>query len=476
MLFNSYEFLFFFLPVVFLGYTFMPKKSWRIPFLLVASYFFYGHWNYKFLPLLLFSTAIDYWVGRKIEETNNPKREKSLLLVSLFVNLGVLGFFKYSNFFIDNINYLLPLLGKKPLEHLPDIVLPVGISFYTFQSMSYTIDLYRNHSKAYKKVTPFATYVAFFPQLIAGPIIRHTDLVEQLEEKAKRGFDINYFKRGIVFFVIGLSKKILIADNIAKAIDPVIGMMDIATTTEAWMCALGYTLQLYFDFSGYSDMAIGLGLIFGLEFPQNFNSPYKSVSITDFWRRWHMTLSSWLRDYLYISLGGNRKGRARTYVNLMITMLLGGLWHGAAWTYVIWGGVHGGMLALERFVGWDKAPVNRGASSIRRFLTFIIVVVAWVIFRSESVELMSAWLNKMFIPQGEIGYPHFVARHRDRFAAAWIIGMYIVLFKGNSHDIDNKYKESSKDQPLWHAVGLAVCLFFCFLYLGSESPFLYFQF
>ena len=340
--------------------------------------------------------------------------------------------------------------------------------------MSYTIDLYRSHSKAYKKILPFATYVAFFPQLIAGPIIRHTDLVDQLEEKAKRGFSVDFFKRGVVFFIIGLSKKILIADNIAKAIDPVIGMMDIATTTEAWMCALGYTLQLYFDFSGYSDMAIGLGLMFGLQFPQNFNSPYKSQSITEFWRRWHITLSTWLRDYLYISLGGNRHGQKRTYINLLLTMLLGGLWHGAAWTYVIWGGIHGGFLALERWLKLDKKMKSKPARLLRGFSTFFIVVIAWVVFRSESVELMTTWLSKMFIPQGEIGYPHFVARHRDRFAAAWIIGMYIVLFKRNTTEIDEHYEE--KAQPAWHAVGLALMLFFCLLYLGSESPFLYFQF
>lgn len=474
MLFNSYEFLLFFLPIVLIGYYLMPKRQWRIPFLLLASFYFYGHWNYKFLPLLLFSTFIDFWVGRKLEETENPKKEKRLLLLSLFINLGVLGFFKYSNFFIDNINVLLTALGQSPWENLPDIVLPVGISFYTFQSMSYTIDLYRSHSKAYKKILPFATYVAFFPQLIAGPIIRHTDLVDQLEEKAKRGFSVDFFKRGVVFFIIGLSKKILIADNIAKAIDPIIGMMDIATTTEAWMCALGYTLQLYFDFSGYSDMAIGLGLMFGLQFPQNFNSPYKSQSITEFWRRWHITLSTWLRDYLYISLGGNRRGQKRTYINLLLTMLLGGLWHGAAWTYVIWGGIHGGFLALERWLKLDKKMESKPARLLRGISTFFIVVIAWVVFRSESVELMTTWLSKMFIPQGEIGYPHFVARHRDRFAAAWIIGMYIVLFKRNTTEIDEHYKE--KAQPGWHAVGLALMLFFCLLYLGSESPFLYFQF
>ena len=256
MLFNSYEFLFVFFPVVFLVYHFGLKRTWKIPFLLIASYFFYGYWNYKFLPLLLFSTFVDYFIGIKIESTDNKKKEKRLLLISLFMNLGVLGFFKYSNFIIDNLNLILSLAGFNQLENIPDIVLPVGISFYTFQSLSYTIDLYRSHSKAYHRFTPFAAYVALFPQLIAGPIIRHDELVEQLEESAKKRITIKKINRGITFFIIGLAKKILIADTIANAIDPVIAMMDIATTLEAWMCAIGYTLQLYFDFSGYSDMAI----------------------------------------------------------------------------------------------------------------------------------------------------------------------------------------------------------------------------
>ena len=471
MLFNSYEFLFVFFPVVFLVYHFGLKRTWKIPFLLIASYFFYGYWNYKFLPLLLFSTFVDYFIGIKIESTDNKKKEKRLLLISLFMNLGVLGFFKYSNFIIDNLNLILSLAGFNQLENIPDIVLPVGISFYTFQSLSYTIDLYRSHSKAYHRFTPFAAYVALFPQLIAGPIIRHDELVEQLEESAKKRITIKKINRGITFFIIGLAKKILIADTIANAIDPVIAMMDIATTLEAWMCAIGYTLQLYFDFSGYSDMAIGLGLLLGVQFPQNFNSPYKSYSITDFWRRWHITLSSWLRDYLYISLGGNRKGSKRTYINLFLTMLLGGLWHGAAWTYIIWGSFHGIWLAVERYFKWDRRSNSNSIHVLRVAITFFIVVIGWVAFRAERIDLMTDWLCKMFIPSGDFSYAHFVARNRDRFAVASIIGAWIVFTKPNTTEIDERDYWSD-----YKAISLAVIFVVTLLFLAKDSPFLYFQF
>lgn len=471
MLFNSYEFLFIFFPVVFLVYHFGVKRTWKVPFLLIASYYFYGHWNYKFLPLLLFSTIVDYLVGIQIEKTNDKKRQKGLLYLSLVMNLGVLGFFKYSNFFIDNVNVVLDYCGIYRFDNIPNIVLPVGISFYTFQSLSYTIDLYRSHSKAYHRFTPFAAYVALFPQLIAGPIIRHTELVDQLEISARERISIKKINRGLTFFIIGLSKKILIADTIAKAIDPVISMMDIVSTLEAWMCAFGYTLQLYFDFSGYSDMAIGLGLLLGVQFPQNFNSPYKSYSITDFWRRWHITLSSWLKDYLYISLGGNRKGKKRTYINLFLTMLLGGLWHGAAWTYVIWGGVHGGMLSLERCFNWDKKSPTVFKHRMRVILTFFIVVIGWVIFRAENIELMMAWIHKLFVPHGPLTYRHFVARTRDRFAIACILATWIAFTQPNSTEIDNNDRWSS-----FKAICLSLLFFLSLLFLAKDSPFLYFQF
>lgn len=241
------------------------------------------------------------------------------------------------------------------------------------------------------------------------------------------------------------------------------------------MCALGYTLQLYFDFSGYSDMAIGLGLMLGLKFPQNFHSPYKSYSITDFWRRWHITLSSWLRDYLYISLGGNRKGPVRTYINLLLTMLLGGLWHGAAWTYVIWGGLHGSALAIERKLGWDKKSNSSLSHFSRQALTFFVVVIGWVIFRSETIDLMSTWLTKMFSFTGPLSYKHFMTRTRDRYAAACVIGFFIAFTRKNTTELDELNDGEGVNTKTW-AIFLAVIFFMSILFLGNESPFLYFQF
>lgn len=469
MLFNSYEFLFAFLPLAIILFYTLPK-SVKVGFLLVVSYIFYGAWNAAFLPLLIFSTVVDFLIGIKLAESDSAKKRKYLLLLSIFMNLGVLGFFKYFNFALDNTNFILSLFGLSEIESNLKVILPVGISFYTFQSMSYTIDLYRGHFKPYKNFISFATYVAFFPQLIAGPIIRHDELVDQINESTKRKFNKDFAAKGTVFFIIGLSKKILIADNIANAINPVIDLMPIATTLEAWMCALGYTAQLYFDFSGYSDMAVGLGFMFGLKFPQNFNSPYKATSITDFWRRWHMTLSFWLRDYLYISLGGNRKGSVRTYMNLVMTMLLGGLWHGAAWTYVIWGGIHGSVLAIERYFGLDKKATSKLSKLLKQAVTFFIVVIAWVVFRSESGDLLSIWYQKLLIFEEGL-YPNFKANTRDRYATALVIGFIIAWTQKNTFEIrDETYLRKRT------AIFSAVLFFICTLFLAKNSPFLYFQF
>jgi len=471
MLFNSFEFLFIFFPILFILFYFVVPTKYKMVLLLLGSYIFYGYWNYNFLPLVIFSSFCDYYLGKKIYESNSIKKEKLYLLLSIFINLGTLAFFKYFNFAIENVNFLLRYFDHQQLNYFQNIILPVGISFYTFQSMSYTIDVYRNHSKPYKNFISFATYVALFPQLIAGPIVRHSDLVDQLEESVQKVLDSRKIALGILYFTIGLSKKLLIADRIASAINPIIGMMDIASTVEAWACALGYTLQLYFDFSGYSDMAIGLGLLLGVSFPQNFNSPYKSFSITEFWQRWHMTLGSWLRDYLYIPLGGNRKGKFRTFINLFTTLFLGGLWHGAAWTFILWGCFHGVWLVIERFLHTDKLNKNKIFSSLQYILTFFLIVIGWVIFRSENIDLMSLWLKKMFIFEGPIKPTNFTASTRDRFAAAMIIGLYIVWGCKNTFEIEKKFTPSKKNALL-----LGILLFISLLFMGENSPFLYFQF
>lgn len=467
MLFTSYEFLFLFLPLVFTFYFFVVPKKFKLIFIFLSSSIFYGVWSFKFLPLLILTIFTDFHLGKAIGNSNDPVFKKRMVNFSVVLNLTFLGFFKYFNFFLDNTNAIFQLMGISPLSGIGEIILPLGISFYTFQSMSYTIDVYRSKFKPYEDFLPFAAYVTFFPHLIAGPIVRHSEMVNQLSESTQKSFNLDFAARGLVFFIIGMSKKILIADNIAASINPVIGNMNIATTLEAWACALGYTFQLYFDFSGYTDMAIGLGLIFGVKFPQNFNSPYKSVSITDFWRRWHMTLSFWLRDYLYISLGGNRLGAKRTYLNLFLTMLLGGLWHGASWTFVLWGGFHGALLALEKKLGLDKATKFK---KLQIFITFLLVVIGWVMFRAEHLDLLCLWLKKMFVFEAG-GLSHFTARTRDRFAIAFVVGAGIVWFAKNTTEIDQGLKPSKV-----LAICLAIIFFISVLFLGSDSPFLYFQF
>lgn len=468
MLFTSYEFLFLFFPIVLFLYYLVVPKQFKLIFILISSCFFYGFWSFKFLPLLLITIFTDFHLGKIIASSTYEKKRKALVVFSVALNLSFLGFFKYFNFFLDNTNSILFIMGYSKLAGVGKIILPLGISFYTFQSMSYTIDVYRSKFKPYEHFVPFAAYVTFFPHLIAGPIVRHSEMVTQLSKSTEKPFNLDFATRGLVFFIIGLTKKILLADNIAQSINPLISTMSVATSLEAWACALGYTFQLYFDFSGYTDMAIGLGLIFGVRFPQNFNSPYKSFSITDFWRRWHMTLSFWLRDYLYISLGGNKFGSIRTYWNLFLTMLLGGLWHGASWTYVLWGGFHGLLLVIEKYFGLDKKPSK---VFLRSFVTFFLVVIGWVIFRSENMELIVIWIRKLFSFEGGWKIVHLTARTRDRFAAAMVIGFVLIWFCKNTTELDLKFKPKA-----WLAILLGIALFISILFLGSDSPFLYFQF
>ncbi len=472
MLFHSFEFIFLFLPIVLILYYGHSWVKIRMPLLFLSSYFFYAYWNYKFIPLLFFSTYIDFLIAKKMGESEVPLYRKSLLILSVSLNLGLLFIFKYLNFFIENTNQLLSLLNGPTIDLVEGLVLPVGISFYTFQSMSYTIDLYRNHSKPYSNFLSFATYVSFFPQLIAGPIIRHSDLVEQLQKSVKKHFDCGLFEKGLYLFVIGLSKKVLLADRLAMAIDPVIANIAQAGMLEAWACALGYTLQLYFDFSGYSDMAIGLGLMFGLSFPPNFNSPYKATSITDFWRRWHMSLSFWLRDYLYISLGGNRLRPSRTYLNLLLTMMLGGLWHGAAWSYFFWGTLHGSLLAIERILKIEKKQMT--SIYLRKtwpVLTFFLVVICWVFFRAESINHALLWLEQMFSFSGGLSLSEFSSRTRDRFAVALVVGLLIVFKASNTDSLLKSFQGKA-----WQGILMAILFISSLMMLREDSPFLYFQF
>ncbi|MEZ5583512.1 MAG: MBOAT family protein [Candidatus Competibacteraceae bacterium] len=317
--------------------------------ILIGSYAFYGWWRVDFLVLFFAVTLWTYWFGNAIVGAKTPARSKLYCWIGVAGNLATLGYFKYFNFGVDSFNALLGLTGGPPLT-LWQVILPIGISFYIFQAISYLIDLYRKDAPPAARFIDFAAFLSLFPQLIAGPVLRYKDLSDQL---ASRTHSFELFSEGAQRFMIGFCKKILIADSVAPLVDTAFANPD-PTLADAWLGALAYTVQLYFDFSGYSDMAIGLGLMMGFRFIENFNHPYISCSITEFWRRWHISLSTWLRDYLYISLGGNQLGRVRTYINLFLTMLLGGLWHGANWTFVLWGGWHGVLLASERAWGASR--------------------------------------------------------------------------------------------------------------------------
>jgi len=397
MVFSSHEFLFYFLPAALLLYYAVPRRGKHL-LLTLLSYLFYGWANPFFVVLMLASTLIDYVCGLFISRAlrqpwsrpvallpqgaRRSRGQKIALAVSVCSNLSLLGFFKYFSFATGSYDAAVAALGLPglQLDLAFRITLPLGISFYTFQSMSYSIDVYRGKARAIRNVIDFACYVSMFPQLVAGPIIRFQEVADQL---VRRTYTAEKFARGAAFICLGLAKKVLLANACGKVADVAFGAAGVGFA-DAWAGAVAYAFQIYYDFSGYSDMAIGLGLILGFVFPRNFDSPYRSQSITEFWRRWHISLSTWLKDYLYIPLGGNRKGRARTYVNLMAVMLLGGLWHGASWNFVIWGGLHGAMLAIERARG-KRSVYGRLPAPAKTAVTFVIVCVGWVFFRAPDL-------------------------------------------------------------------------------------------
>jgi alginate O-acetyltransferase complex protein AlgI len=399
MLFNQLEFLI--LVATVFGLLFLVRANGpRKLVLLAASLYFYAYWDWRFLGLLAFGTVIDYYVALAMEATDDARRRKRLLLFSLVTNLGLLGFFKYFNFFIDSFQAAFGGLLGLNLQTLTWIILPVGISFYTFQTLSYTIDVYRRELPACRRFSDFALFVSFFPQLVAGPIVRAHDFLPQLSQD--RPLSWRRAGEGFALFSFGLFKKVFIADRIAGYVDGVFASPDVYGGLTVWIAVLAYAVQIYCDFSGYSDMAIGTARALGYDFCVNFDHPYLSRSITEFWRRWHMSLSTWLRDYLYIPLGGNRRGPGRTYVNLMLTMLLGGLWHGAAWTFVVWGFIHGGVLALERLLKPTVGPMTARWPAAARALagwayTLLVVLVAWVFFRAPDFGTAAAVLRRMFV-------------------------------------------------------------------------------
>jgi alginate O-acetyltransferase complex protein AlgI len=390
MLFSSYTFLFQFLPATVLAFAAARRHSPRAGIMVLAgaSLFFYGAWRPVYLLLLVASIAINFGLGLRMED---PLRRRAIGTLGVALNLAVLCYFKYTNFIFDSIN----TLTGAPLPFF-NIVLPLGISFFTFQQIAYLVDVMRG-AKVERDIVSYTLFVSFFPHLIAGPLVHHAEMIPQFK-RGRTGRSSVVAARGMAIFAAGLFKKVVIADNLAQFVSPVFAHLDAGggvTTPWAWLSTLAYTLQIYFDFSGYSDMAIGLALLFGIRLPVNFRSPYQAISIIEFWRRWHITLSRFLRDYLYIPLGGNRLGEQRRYINLLVTMLLGGLWHGAGWNYLIWGGLHGIYLSVNHlWRGWrggDKraqvaALVLKGLCWA---ITFFAVVIAWVFFRART--LAGAW-------------------------------------------------------------------------------------
>ncbi len=384
-------------PMVLAGasWSLLACRRPRLTFLLLASYVFYAHWDYRFLPLIIGSSSIDYWLGRKIDAASDNRTRKQWLGLTVVVNLGVLAFFKYYNFGIDSARAALSALDLNVPDWTLEVALPVGISFFTFESMSYVVDVYRRELPAHRSYLEYLTFVAFFPHLVAGPIVRPRDLLPQLA--ARPTFFAPAASEGLFLIGIGLLKKIAIGDYLAlNLVERVFDAPTMYSSLECYAGVISYALQIYCDFSGYTDIAIGSALLLGVRFPLNFNSPYKADSIQDFWRRWHISLSSWLRDYLYIPLGGNRRGAGRTYVNLMLTMLLGGLWHGASWNFVIWGGLHGCALSIERALQREPRPSSSGwARWLRVALVFHFVCLAWIFFRASTFNHARVMLTQL---------------------------------------------------------------------------------
>ena len=460
MLFNSQVFLVIFLPIT-LGvyYLLANRPEWRMGWLLLASLVFYAYWDVRFLPLLLTSVALN-WV---LAHLYGKSGHSALPLAGVMANLMIIGIFKYANFFAGSVVHAAGE-GFAPW----DIVLPLGISFFTFQQISYLLDLRQGRAPVYP-FRQYALYVTFFPQLIAGPIVRHNELIDQFGLAPMRDGQAERFSRGAVLFLIGLFKKVILADALAEIATPLFTLIahgKSLTLAEAWVAAGGYTLQLYFDFSGYSDMAIGLGLLFGFMIPINFNAPYRALSVRDFWRRWHITLSRFLRDYLYIPMGGNRYGLPRQIAALMVTMLLGGLWHGAGWTFVFWGGLHGVGLAANHL--WEKTGL-RLPRGMAWPLTMLFVIFGWVLFRSAT--LSDAW-TMMATMTGWNGWS--LAVHDVPLRWSVLIFALPALLGPTSQQVAF---EKLQPRPIFAALAASV-FFYLVLRIGDQgySEFVYFQF
>lgn len=463
MLFNSYEFMFLFLPVTLVVYFGLAGRRWTkaaVGWLTAASFFFYGWWDVKYIPLLFGSIVFNFLAGRCIE---SARHKKPWLAGSIGVNLLLLGYFKYTGFFLTTWN---ALAGSG--WDVPQIVLPLGISFFTFTQTAYLIDAYRGETRRYSFLT-YCLFVTIFPHLIAGPIINHRDMIPQFSRLRNFCLDYRNFSQGLVLFSIGLFKKVVIADSLSPWVQAVFSAADAAGFWEAWAGALSYTFQLYFDFSGYSEMAIALGLMLNLRFPRNFNSPYQAASMIDFWRRWHMTLGGWVKNYLYIPLGGNRHGDLRKMRNLLVSMLLIGLWHGAGWTFVLWGALHGVLLVINH--QWRRLQIAL-PQGLCRGITFLCVVACWVFFRADTVGNGAMLLQAMVSVPGNSP----TAAWNIPAAPAEVWSVLLVLL-GITALVKNPLVLLQGFRPGWRWLMLSLLLMGISLYsLSHVSDFLYFQF
>ncbi len=453
MVFSSLNFLFIFLPITLLLYYICKDITWKNVILLIASLVFYAWGEPVYIILMVISILFNYLIGKDIEQSSHPK---AILVFGIIINILILGYFKYSGMLVDTINSIAGLS-----IHKRELALPVGISFYTFQAMSYIIDVYRKDSKAQQKILPFAVYITMFPQLIAGPIVRYEDIERQL---TVRRFSGNDFSGGVLTFIKGLAQKVILANCIGAVHTEILGMTDRGAVV-AWIGAIAYTLQIFNDFAGYSNMAIGLGKMLGFTFPKNFDRPYASTSVTEFWRRWHISLSTWFKEYLYIPLGGNRKGKFRQVINLLIVWSLTGLWHGAAWNFVAWGLYYGILLILEKFV-LNKLRAKL-PKAVNWLTTFIIVIIGWVFFFSNSFSGAADYLGTMFGANG--------------FATAdtlfYLLGYIVIMILGMVPAVVSFDDNGKKPAVIkWIACILLFVLSVAFLVSESYNPFLYFRF
>jgi alginate O-acetyltransferase complex protein AlgI len=468
MVFTTHIFLFYFLPLFLLVYFNLPYR-WRNLWLTAASYVFYGWWQPWFVCLMMFTTVMDFTWGKAITRPGATRSQQRCAVAACVVtNLSFLGFFKYYMFTAASLNHLLALVGSEPFRVLR-VVLPIGISFYTFHSLTYIVDLYRGHATPAKSFTDFSAFVALFPDLVAGPIIRYKTLAAQLHY---REHTLPRFASGVAVFILGFAKKVLLANPCGQVADAVFNAAA-PCTPDAWMGLLAYAFQIYFDFCGYSDMAVGLGRMLGFEFLKNFDAPYRAESITDLWRRWHISLSSVLRDYLYFSLGGNRKGETRTYVNLTVVMLLGGLWHGAKWTFVIWGAYHGLLLAGERWRG-KQSLYHSLPRLLRVAITFLLMLLSWVWFRADNLDAATRYFGALFGWARPPASSYLMAAELYTPLAMVVLGTCAVLAfqRCQAHDW-------SQSPQGWGRVAVLLPLFLvavAVMFSQDFNPFLYFQF